>query len=107
MQVDDRYLDGIYYDGEVGTFVEIGRPEDESGTAVLSEIRDGGGETTLTAEQWQDKQQEMLPVPEAAVDDPVGHYEQVVNTLRQRDNHFDVGFIYADRMTQVAGLQTE
>jgi len=108
MRVDDRYLDGIYYDAEVGTFVEIDRPEDSDEAAILSEIGPAGTDTVLSGEEWAQKHEDLLPVPEEAIENPVEYYEHVIEKLRRRaSEEFDVGFFYADQMTQVTELKLE
>ena len=108
MSVDDHYNEGVFYDGEVGTFVEIEPADGPEGEAVLSPVDIEGGTTALDTEEWEAKQEELLPVPEDAVEDPVAYYEHVIETLRRRTPEDPgVGFMYADAMTEVAELHPE
>jgi hypothetical protein len=99
MTVDDRYLDGVYYDGNGGGSVRIERDE-ETGEAILINM-EGEEEARLGPEEWREYREDFMPVPEAAVDDPVGYYERVVETLRRDDHNFDQGFMFADEVTKV------
>lgn len=99
MTVDDRYLNGVYYDRNGGGTVRIERDE-ETGEAILINM-EGDEECRLGPEEWQDHQDDFMPIPEAAVDDPVGYYERVVETLRRDDHNFDQGFMYAAEVTKV------
>lgn len=106
--VDDHYSEGVYYDGEAGTFVEIEPAESEGGVAILSPVGVEGGATVLDGEEWDEKQEDLLPVPEDAVEDPAAYYEHVVDTLRRRTTENPgVGFMYADSMTEVAELHSD
>lgn len=100
MTVDDRYLDGVYYDAGVGSFFEIDR-DDETGEAILIDT-DGDEVERLGPEEWIDSQEDFMPVPEVAVDDPVRYYERKVENLRRDDEEFDQGFMYADEVTEVS-----
>jgi hypothetical protein len=99
MTVDDRYLNGIYYDRNGGGSVQIERDE-ETGGAILINM-EGEELDRLGPEEWLEHQEDYIPVPEAAVDDPVGYYERVVETLHRDDHNFDQGFMYADEVTEV------
>lgn len=108
MSVDEHYSEGVYYDSEVGTFVEIEPADGPVAEAVLSPAGVDDRETILDAEEWEEKEADLLPVPEDAIEDPVAYYEHVIETLRRRTPEDPgIGFMYADAMTEVAELHPE
>ncbi|RLM94396.1 hypothetical protein [Haloarcula sp. Atlit-7R] len=100
---------GVYYDRDNSRFVRVKEPQGGEAVAaeVITPLEPGVEPVPLTAEEWEDLQDDLLPVPGKAVEDPVAYYEHVVETLRRDDHQYDVGFMYADKMTEVAALQTE
>lgn len=109
MTVDDHYLDGVYYDGENGSFVKVRQPKGGEGVAaeIISPPQPGVEPVPLGDDEWESLKDNLLPVPEKAIESPAAYYEHVVETLRRDDHQFDVGFLYADEMTEVAELHAD
>lgn len=97
--VDDVYRQGVYYDSERGTFHQIDVDE-ETGEAILCDI-DGEMLEQLDVQQWVDVRRNLMPVPQDAVDDPVGYFERKVNDLLCADTYGNRGLLYADEVTEV------
>lgn len=98
-QVDDSYLDGIYYSLGTSECYQIDRDE-TTGEAILIDM-DGDEADRLDPEEWITNQDDFYPVPEDAIRNPVRYYQHRIDHALQSEQEFDVGFVYAREMTEV------
>lgn len=98
-KVDDRYTEGVYYDGTVGEFFTFDRSEDGTHVELLTPITNESVET-LSAKEFHNIQDELWEVPEEAMDDPVAYFE---NWVSRQSAHadFDVGRLWAQKATEI------
>jgi len=97
--IDDRYTEGVWYDGTVGEFYEFTRSEDGTGVELLNPVT-GERVETLGGEEFQDIQQDLFPVPEEAQNDPAGYFR---NWISRHAAHadMDVGRMWAEYATEI------
>jgi hypothetical protein len=98
-KIDDRYTEGVYYDATVGEFYEYDRSDDGESVTLFDPVT-GEQIETLGAEEFNGLQPDLYPVPEEAVYDPVGYFENWIADHAVR-GEFDVGRIWADYATEI------
>mgnify|MGYP000218171284 CR=1 FL=1 len=101
MILDDRFLEGLYYDAQYGDIVRLDRDEKAGVVIILSPDR----EELDRVDPVDFDEGDMYPVPELAVDDPATFMANVYEDALEVDA-LDVrewaGYMYAsDRTTLV------
>lgn len=96
---DDRYMEGVYYHGGAGECYKFERDE-ENHEVIMREPVSEEQEKLSFEEFVYNVQDDLFPVPEKALNRPVEYYNDVVNIVMGKDPHFDVGYLYADKVTR-------
>jgi len=98
-KIDDRYTEGVWYDGTVGQFYKFNRSDDGTSVELENPIT-GESVETLDAEEFHNIQGEILPVPEEAIDDPATYFRNWISHHASR-SQMDVGRMWAERATEI------
>jgi len=102
MELSDRFRDqDVWYDGTTGEFVSFEltdennvvmvTPPYEQGSVIIYEFED--------EDEWENAQDDFIPVPEVAYENPAEYYTQKVEEMEPVE--FDVGFMFSKRVTEV------
>ena len=103
--LDDRFLDGVWYDMQTGDFIRFQQNED--GEVTLHEPISGDFIEELPEEEFDPM--DFDKVPETAVEDPVAFMEKNIHLLRsgsldglsQLTDREMVGLRFADNHTKI------
>ncbi len=98
-KIDDRYTEQPYYYAATGEFYTVDRSDDGE-RATLRDPRTGEELERLSADEFHELQQDLLPIPQEAVRDPVEYFEHWV-AIHSGRSEMDVGLLWADRVTEV------
>jgi len=102
-KIDDRYTEGVYYDGTVCEFYTFDRSEDGESVTLLTPITEEEVET-LSADEFHNIQEDLFPVPEEAMNDPVRYFEDWIAN-HSAHAEFDVGRLWADKATEIVEVR--
>lgn len=104
LPIDSDEWDGVYYDAEGGEFVTV----EVSGMNLLLKCEEDGAlyHTVGSAEEWEDIRDDLMAVPEDAVENPLRVGERIYNKgferLMEHDMFdSDIAVMYADRKVTV------
>lgn len=99
--VDQRFLDGVYYDTDVDDLVQIGSDTD-SEELIITNL-EGTDVQRASPETWTEIKPHLKALSDTGIGDPAGYYQMKIAALLGHDPHldFDPEFVYAQRTTEV------
>lgn len=97
--LDDRYLEGVWYDSMSGDFCKLRRGDSRH----VEMVNPGTSEVyhEIAYDDWDGA--DFYRVPDEAIEDPVSYIED--NPQSTDPNHFDPGYLFADKNTKL--VETE